>query len=264
MFPTFTPVFSKTTPDGKVLDRIFNVKIQRKENKKRFKLLEGVNRPADHVNSQVSAVRQLGILRPVVVAKFEFNGKLDHYIIDGQNLYAALTKLGYDVPYIEINIESDEDLIQAMALVNTSAKAWTMNDYIRAWSYTRKDYTVLAHYIKSHTIEKSAVASILFGYHGVSHQITRMIKNGLFRVKDEARAAKILKLTEDVIKNAPKLDRSVNRVFVSGYLTYLTKYYNQYNHLEFLKYLKKNAQLLVQANDRKIELVDEFFQKLKS
>jgi hypothetical protein len=262
LFPSFTPVFSKTTSDSKVLDQIFKIKVLRRDSGKKFNFLTGINRPADHVGSQISAVRQLGILRPVVVAKYEFHGKKDYYIIDGQNLYSALVKLGLDVPYLEISVGSDEELVQAMALVNTSAKDWTMSDYIRAWGHTRRDYIVLAQYIKSHTMTKQAIASVLFGYAGVSTNITRIIKNGLFRVKDEAKAARILNHAEDVLKKAPKMDRNVNRTFTAAYLAYLTKCYSQYNHTKFLEYLKKHSSLLVAANDKRVELIDKFFQNV--
>lgn len=262
MFPSFTPVFSKNTTDSKVLDQIFKIKVLRRDSGKKFNFLTGVNRPADHVSSQISAVRQLGILRPVVVAKYEFNGKKDYYIIDGQNLYSALVKLGLDVPYLELTISSDEELVQAMALVNTSAKDWNLTDYIRAWGHIRKDYIVLSQYVKSHTLTKQSIASVLFGYAGVSSNITRIIKNGLFRVKDEARAAKILNYTEDVLKKAPKLDRNVSRTFTASYLAYVTKCYAQYNHNRFLEYLKKQSNLLIAANDKRVELVDKFFQNV--
>ena len=262
MFPSFTPVFSKSTSDQKVLDQIFKIKVLRRDSGKKFSFLTGVNRPADHVNSQISAVRQLGILRPVVVAKYNFNGKKDYFIIDGQNLYSALVKLGLDVPYLEINVSSEEELVQAMALVNTSAKAWTMNDYIRAWGHTRRDYVVLSQYVKSHTITKQAVASVLFGYAGVSTNITRIIKNGLFRIKDEAKGAKMLNYVEDSIKKAPGMDRNVQKHFTSAYLAYITKCYSQYNHTAFLEYLKKNQHLIREANDRKAELIDKFFQNV--
>lgn len=262
MFPSFTPVFSKSTSDQKVLDQIFKIKVLRRDSGKKFNFLTGINRPADHVNSQISAVRQLGILRPVVVAKYNFNGKKDYFIIDGQNLYSALVKLGLDVPYLEISVNSDEELVQAMAVVNTSAKAWTLGDYIRAWGHTRRDYVVLSQYVKSHTITKQAVASVLFGYSGVSSQITRIIKNGLFRVKDEAKGARILNYVEDSIKKAPGMDRTVQKHFTSAYLAYITKCYNQYNHSAFLDYLHKNRNLILQANDRKTELIDKFFQNV--
>jgi hypothetical protein len=261
-FPTFTPVFSKTTSDRSILNTIFNIKILRKEDKNRFLLIKDVNRPVDHAPSQASAVQKLGILRPVVVANYKFNGKKGMYIIDGQNLYTALDKMGYDIPYLEIELQNDMDLIDAMSLVNTSAKPWTMPDYIRAWSFIHNDYKTLAKFIDLFNIEKMVVASILYGYNGVSTNISKIVRSGLFRVKNESRARSVLTYAQDVIKKAPKLDRGAVKAFTAAYLAYITQYFNRYDHDSFLKYLKEHSQMLLLANDQRTEVIDKFFNNL--
>jgi len=261
-FPTFTPFFDKKVSDKTVLSEIFNIKILRKDDKNRFLFLKGVNRDPDHVSSQMAAVRKLGILRPVIVANYKFNGKQGLHIIDGQNLYLALTKLGYDVPYMEIKIKDDNDLIKAMALVNTSAKAWTLRDYIQAWAHTRKDYSTLLKFMGTYNLETMAIASILFGYNGLSTQIGKMIRDGMFKVQDEVFSRKILVFAEDVLDKAPKLDRHATRVFTNAYLNYVTQYFNRYRHNEFLNYLAKNWKMLTEANNKSTEVIDKFFQKL--
>ena len=261
-FPTFTPVFSKTATDRSILNTIFNVKLLRKEDKNRFLLFKDVNRPVDHADSQAAAVQKLGILRPVIVANYKFLGKKGLYIIDGQNLYTALDKMGYDIPYIQIDVKSALDLVEAMSLVNTSAKPWTMTDYIRAWSFIHDDYKTLEQFINMFSLEKMAVASILLGYNGTSTNASRIVKSGLFRVKNESRAHSVLTYAEDVIRKAPKLDRNASRTFVAAYLAYITQYYNRYNHNVFLKYLKEHSQMLLLANDQRTEVIDKFFNNL--
>jgi hypothetical protein len=261
-FPTFTPVFSKSASDKTILNSIFNIKLLRKENKKGFMFIKGINRPVDHADAQAAAVNQLGILRPVVVTTYKINGVYGTYIIDGQNLYTALRKLGYDIPYREISIANDLELIQAMATVNTSAKPWTMTDYIRAWSFIHGDYNVLGRFIGNYSLEKMHIASVLYGYNGASSNIAKIVRSGLFRVKDETRSRVVLSHAEDVCRKAPKLDRNASRVFMAAYLAYVTQYFNRYNHTVFLKYLKDNSSLLEKANNQATEVVDKFFNKL--
>lgn len=251
--------------DGTVLSEMFNIKLLRKDSNTGFRFLDGVNRPVipSHVTKMANSVATIGITRPVIVAHMEYKGVVDNYVIDGQNLYHALLRLGSDIPYKIIHIENDQDMVEKIALLNTSSKTWALMDYVTAWSYIKDDYKNLGHYFNVYDMELSSIASVLHGYSGVSNSnITRVIKEGSFEIKDLDKAVKILDYTTDILNSVPRLDRNSNRTFVSAYIAHVSSNMESYNHSVFVKYLKRNSEKLHFVNADKGLLAD-FFNKVK-
>ena len=131
---------------------------------KGFSLLAGVNRPVipQHVTKLAASIEAMGVIRPVVVARFDFlDGVMNTYIIDGQHLYHALMRMGWDIPYTEVVIKDNLDLAEHLALLNSSSKSWTMKDYITVWANVNKDYVKLNKYFNTYDIELMQLAEIL-------------------------------------------------------------------------------------------------------
>jgi hypothetical protein len=186
----------------------------------------------------------MGIIRPVVVATFDFlDGVMTTYIIDGQHLYHALMRVGWDVPYTTINIKDSVHLAECLALLNNSSKSWSMKDYILVWSGIKKDYVKLNKYFNTYDIELSQVAELLMnntcnGNVGGSH-VSTSIKKGEFAINDEKTAVFLLNCVTDALKLVKRMDRMSNRMFIATYVNFINSY-NKYDHKQFLVNLKLN------------------------
>ena len=213
---------------------------------KGFALLAGVNRPIvpQQVTKLSTSLDKMGIVRPVVVSTISFiDGNKTTYIIDGQHLYHALMRLGWDVPYTEIDIKDNVDLAEHLALLNSSSKSWTMKDYILVWSNVNKDYVKLSKYFNTYDIELSQVAEILMnntcGNHSGGSNISSIIKKGEFAIDDEKRGVTILNYVTDALKLVKRMDRMSNKLFIYSYVNFINSY-DRYDHKQFLANLKLN------------------------
>jgi hypothetical protein len=233
---------------------------------KKLHLLPGINREiiVHQINKIAESVKKMGILRPVIVAELDFiDGTKKLYVIDGQHLMHALIRLGYDIPYIVIKIENKQELVETIALLNSSSRSWCIADYVTAWSSLKEDYIKLNRYATTYSIELSMTAAILSGntlVHG--SVVTRIIKDGTFAVKNEARAVKLLDYIKDALNIVGRMNRYENRYFISEYVKYVKEEAGDYNHDVFMKKLKKNKDVVTLAIQADGKLV-ETFKKLK-
>ena len=245
---------------AKKLRSIFNVKILPKGSKTGFKFMEGINR--DIIPAQVTklaeSVELMGVIRPVVVAYLNFLGLNGIYIIDGQHLYFALLRLNMDVPYVEIEINNEEELVKHTALLNSSSKSWMLKDYIQIWSFIRPDYKKLSHYFNQYDLEVQTVASILNNRNASTGGANLIIKRGKFVIKNEERAVEILDLVTDVLKCVPRMHRNANKFFVGAYIEFLTQAGSSYDHTRFCNYLNQNKQKLTFVNGDKDNIFSFF------
>jgi hypothetical protein len=72
-----------------------------------------MNRAIDskHVQKMIASLRLQGCLRAIICCKTNIiEGEWKIYIIDGQHIATALEREGQPIPYIEIEIDSEEDL----------------------------------------------------------------------------------------------------------------------------------------------------------
>ena len=216
---------------------------------KGFDFLVSLNRtikPAQ-VTALAKSINLMGIIRPIVVAKFTYLGKEGKYIIDGQHLYHALLRNNMDFPYVEISVKDDKDLVNKIALLNSSSKSWTLLDYIQAWSYVASDYKILMKHFNTYDLEIQQLAAILHRGSVTNtisdNKISKVIKSGEFNVLNEQQAIITLDYITDVLKIIPRLDRMSNKLFISAYVDYLNVTKN-YNHAKFCEILKKHAKEL--------------------
>jgi hypothetical protein len=228
------------------MKKTLEIKVLKTTGSKGFSLLAGVNRPVipQHVTKLAASIDAMGVIRPVVVARFDFlDGTFNTYIIDGQHLYHALMRMGWDIPYTEISIKDSVQLAERLALLNNSSKSWSMKDYILVWSGINKDYVKLNKYFNTYDIELSQVAEILMnntcnGNSGGSH-ISTLIKRGEFSIDDEKRGTMLLNNITDALKIVKRMDRMSNKMFISSYVNFVNAY-DGYDHKQFLANLKLN------------------------
>lgn len=218
-----------------------------KDSKKGFALLAGINRPVtpQHVTKIANSIERKGVKRPVIVAIISFiTGVPIQYIIDGQHLYFACLRLNIEIPYTYIEIKDDLDMIETLALLNTSSKSWSMQDYMKVWSYKKTDYIKLNKYYNIYDIELMQLTEILM--EGTCYQrnvggssYSKFIKEGTFVIGDENKAVLLLNCITDALKIVPRMDRASNKFFISTYVSFMNGL-SDYNHARFLVNLKKN------------------------
>lgn len=234
---------------------------------KGFSMLAGINRAVvpSHVTKLASSLEKMGVVRPVVVANIDFvSGIPTSYIIDGQHLYHALLRMGWDIPYTEIVIKNSVDLAEHLALLNASSKSWTMKDYINVWANVNKDYVKLNKYFNTYDIELNQLADILMNNScsantGGNNGISRTIKKGEFTIDDEKRAVYLLNCVTDALKIVPRMDRLSNKLFIASFVNFINLCQN-YDHAQFMASLRVHRdKFRLSTQDQ-----DEFKKLLKS
>ena len=181
---------------------------------KGFALLAGINRaisPAQ-VTKLSQSIKKMGIIRPVVVTTIDFiDGVPTTYIVDGQHLYHSLLRLNEDIPYVEIQVSSMEELVEKIALLNASSRSWCLKDYIQSWQSLKPDYVELTRFFNVYDIELSQLSEILhkgFSSSSSNATMTNEIKKGLFTIRNKATAKILLDCLTDVLHIVPRMDRN--------------------------------------------------------
>jgi hypothetical protein len=225
--------------------------ILKKDSKTGFYYLAGINRAIlpGQVTKLSKSVSLMGCIRPIVVAKIKFlTGKEETYIIDGQHLINALIRNNMDIPYVFIEVKDKRDLVEKIALLNSSSKSWTMFDYVTAWSSISDEYKKLNNFYNVYDFELGVLSSILSGSGVVSGGNTStVIKSGQFKVINEKENVDVLNKLTDVLKIVPRMNRIENRYLCTEYIYFLRNKGAKYNHSIFLKNLevKKKEFILV-------------------
>lgn len=219
-----------------------NMKWASPTSKIKFNLLANINRTIipSHVTKLAESIKRLSILRPIICTQLSFiTGKKELYVLDGQNTLQALLRLGLPIPYVVISVNNKRELVESIALLNASSKNWCMLDYVTAWSSMIEDYVKLNSYYQRYDFEISILAAVL-GEHEMSNgaTVTRFIKNGEFRIKNEERNVQMLNYLTDVLSIVDRMNRYENRYFCQEYIKFVRNK-KGYNHQLFLRNLKK-------------------------
>ena len=222
--------------------------------------LAGINRAINpgQVTKLANSLMKMGNVRPIVVCEIDFiNGKKGLYIIDGQHLFNALLRLGWDIPFVTIDVKDKQDLVEKIALLNSSSKSWTMQDYVTAWASLAPDYVKLNHYFQVYDIEMGVLAAIL-SETAASGAITRRIKHGEFTIVNEEQNVSIVNGLTDILKVIPRMNRFENKYVCNEYVNFRRTEGCSYNHTDFMQNLQKNKQKFILATQEQDRLSDMF------
>lgn len=221
------------------LKNIFNVKLLPANSGIGFKLLNGINREVvpHHVTKMSQSMTMYGIIRPVVVADLNFGCLYGKYILDGTHLYHACMRNNQDIPYIEVTVTNEQELIECLAMLNNSSKPWRLTDYVQSWSYIYDDYKRLLTYHNIYDLELTSVAGILSSSNNIFSSIS-VIKDGTFRIKNEEQAIIILDMVSDLIALFPKYERVQFKNLVNGFVHFVKSNFNDYDHKSFMTQIK--------------------------
>lgn len=196
-----------------------------------------MNRGIDskHVQKMIASIRKMGVLRCVITTTTDIiEGEKKRYIIDGQHLATALEREGKPIPYIEINVESEQDLVEKMAYLNNSSKSWDLMNYINAWKMIQPDYMKLFKWKNMYDIEITMLAAIGINNAGFKNS-SQSIKTGDFRITNP-NAEDMCKAFNDIFLKIGMSERSVKFQFLTAFL----QAYGSYNHAKVITNLEKH------------------------
>jgi hypothetical protein len=246
----------------KLENALKNIKWLTPDSKTKFNYLAGINRPITpgQVTTISKSVELYGVLRPIIILETDcISGKREKYIGDGQHLFNACLRLGVDIPYIVINVDTKEELVEVMAMLNASSKTWVILDYVRAFSSFNQNFVKLNHYFQVYDIEMSIVAAILSNLTVAGSSVAvKKIKSGELVIENEEQNVSILDDLTDILKFVPRMNRFENRYVCSEYVNFRRTEGCAYDHDEFLKNLEKNKQKFILATQEQERLSDMF------
>jgi hypothetical protein len=229
--------------------------------------LAGINRPINpaQVTKLAESINLIGNIRPLVVVEIDFiTGKKTKYIVDGQHLFNALIRNSLPIEYIIIKVKDTVELVERIALLNSSSKSWTLLDYITSWTVISEDYKKLQQYYNIYDFELSFLAGVLMNKNykslGGGH-INKFIKKGEFKITEENKNVEILDKLTDVLNIIPRLNRQENKFLCTEYVDFLRINLSKYNHKIFLDNLKKNKEKFILATHEQTKL-SSMFEKL--
>ena len=205
-----------------------------------------MNRAIDskHVQKMISSIRKMGVLRTVITCTTNMiEGSTKTYVIDGQHLATALEREGEPIPYIEIEIESEEDLIEKMAYLNNSSKSWDMMNYINAWKMIRPDYMKLFKWKNMYDIEVTMLAMIGVNNTAIKHN-TSTIKTGQFQITNP-NAEDMCKAFNDIFLKIGMADRAIKFQFLSAFI----QAYGSYDHKKVMANIEKHMKTVKLMTD---------------
>ena len=189
------------------------------------------NRSIDlsHVTRLLNSMMNYGILRTPVIVKTKLFGKLDYYIVDGQNMVSALIKADHKQATC-IVFESDDmvNIIDTMAELNNCVQMWKIDNYVNAYCYMpgKEDYKLLKVHHLSTGFNYTVSSKILNG-------TTGGIKNGKFKIN----CSDADTMTKHLV-DASSLFNTNNSKFMLAYVTFVRGTKN-YDHKKFIQLAAK-------------------------
>ena len=217
------------------------LKIKHANDYSKFAILP-MNRAIDskHVQKMIRSLRLQGCLRAVICCKTSIiDGVERTYIIDGQHVATALEREGQPIPYIEIEIESEEDLIEKMAYLNNSSKSWDLMNFINAWKMIRPDYMKLFKWKNMYDIEITMLAIIGVNNSAIRYS-TGVVKTGQFKITNPDAEA-MCKAFNDIFLKIGMSDRAIKFQFLNAFLQ---AFNSTYDHSKTMAAIDKHLKIV--------------------
>ena len=141
------------------------------------------NRNYGYRKDLAASMNVWGVQGVIVVIKTSvFTGKLEYYILDGQNRLATAMQLGLTVEAMIIDQEfmSVGEIVKFLAAMNSTQVKFQPEDYVSIWSYLgREDYKKLTSMNRNAQLSITTVAAMLYGIR-TRYTVGTHIKDGTF------------------------------------------------------------------------------------
>lgn len=209
-------------------------------------------------NKLSKSMLKMGNLRAIIVVKMKYKSNIyKYYILDGQHLYTALLSLkASEIPVVEVSVESIPSLVEKIAMLNSSSKAWQLKDYVIAWSNIHNDYNTLLELQQKYDLEYSMISAICTGVDMKSGTPgSSIIKSGKFRIKNLETSEQKLSDINEILNQLPRMDRAANRYFVLSLVNVFNEVnYTRQHHRKLLRFVRSNRDILKFALNNVSEL----------
>ena len=169
-----------------------------------------VNAIKDSFSSFGTASAVIRILRTSV-----FDGVETEYIIDGQHSIVAASRLSLPLNVFIVKLHEDTlmNVLKYIALLNNTSKAWSNNNYIKAF-YHIPEYKIFDDYMKKSGLTTTDMLHIFMGGASKNHEV-KSFKNAELKFIDFEDSEKMLDIVVKVkpyIPNKSYARRSVYKV----------------------------------------------------
>lgn len=142
-----------------------------------------------HVREMKDSVQDIGVQRAMVVTRTSaFTGKKTDYTSDGQHLGVSILSIpdeelkGHFVVFVN-EMEEISDIIPFVSRMNSTAKNWTLQDYLNSWvTHGLKDYKYLRN-IKLST--GYSISGLIEAFSNKSSTGNADFKNGVLKLNKE-------------------------------------------------------------------------------
>jgi hypothetical protein len=209
-----------------------------------------------HVRKIMRSIEMFGILSFVIVVETDcIDGEMKKWIVDGQHRFKALILLGKPIIYIEVKLNTKEEIVKLVAELNTTSRSWNLKDYLHVWSSLDiSQYLTIDKYLKSTGLPITVILEIFSGLDRT--QASMNFRNGDFVVKDEEKSIERVSWIMEAKELLPR-----SREILSALVVFInqTKNYDNGKMLASLKQSKKDGLNFFIAG----ETSDQIIKKIK-
>lgn len=215
-----------------------------------------------HVQSMKESIENIGVQRAVVVVITDaFNGTETKYIADGQHMTDGILNIddedlrGHFVA-VENHIDEIENIIPFVSVMNSTARNWTLMEYLDAWCTDGKeDYIFIREQLKQTGF---SLNPLLECYTGERSEGNKKFKNGKFVANKELGQDNLIDYY-NAIKMGLYLNNSSFGAFVRILVDFkgkgVVKHKGEYRTLDMpylLNQIAKNKQLFGNEGNREM------------
>lgn len=191
-----------------------------------------------HVKSMVGSIKEIGIQRVFNIIETKcFSGKNTLYFADGQHLAKGVLSIpdgdleGGFVAFVN-KVDKVDSVIPFVSLMNSTAKNWTLNDYLNAWvTHGLEDYL----YIRNlHLKTEYGLSGLIEAFSNKSGKGSGDFKNGVF-VANKENGLRLIELHKKAVSMGL---RSCNSSFLAVVRFFLSN--PEIDEEKFLKGISKD------------------------
>lgn len=200
-------------------------------------------RKKKHVMELVESMQNFGVQSFVNVALTDcIDGKLKKWVIDGQHRFDALEYLKSPILYTVANVHSKKEMVRLIAVLNHTAKTWSLKDYLHAWqALNMSDYILLDRHLHNSKLPITVLLEIFTEL--PRNQASDKFQNGKFEIKDIKKSEKYINFLVDFRGILPR-----SREILSSLVVFFEKlgeeYENEKMREQLIRFKKDNNQKL--------------------
>ena len=175
----------------------------------KYENLPGQNRKVNesHVKRLMESFSFFGTssVKITIVRTKSVNGKVQHFVADGQHTIVAASRLGLPLSIFIVELFEDTllNVTKYIAILNNNAKAWSTKNYLKAYSSNK----IFEYLYYEDVMEKTGltITDLCFIFTGSGgYKQTRAFKNGELVFPDIKESNRLLKSVIKVLPYIPK------------------------------------------------------------